>query len=111
LSEMQQLQEDRRKARRKRRIRNQIVAYVFLVFFLVGATVGGYYFAKHLQAQRTMEQQLSQESQNRLDEIFASEESIVPTPEPTPEAVVIEDTGGKPVLAVGRYVPLESSHE
>ncbi len=29
----------------------------------------------------------------------------------TPEAAVIEDVGGKPVLAVGHWVPLESSHE
>lgn len=89
LNEMQQLQEDRREARRKRRVRNQILAYVFLVIFLVGATAGGYYLAKNLQSRRDQQQQQSQQSQDKLDEILASEESIAPTPQPTPEVVEI----------------------
>ena len=89
MSGMQQFQEDRREVRRKRRIRNQILAYVFLVIILAAATVGGYYLAKDLQAKRALEQQQSQESQSKLEEILASEESIATTPEPTPEVVVI----------------------
>lgn len=87
LSKMQELQEDRREARRKRRIRSQILAYVFLIIFLAGATVGGYYLAKNLQARREQQQQEAQQSQTLLEEILASEESIAATPEPTPEVV------------------------
>lgn len=109
MSEMQQLQEDRREARRKRRIRNQILAYVFLVIFLTGATIGGYFLAKDLQAQRAQQQQQSQQSQDKLDEILASEESIAPTPAPTPEVIVIspEEKFEQTLDAIIAEIPLE----
>ena len=90
MSDIHKVQRERREVRRKRRVRNQILAYVFLILFLIGATVGGYFLAKDLQAQRQQQLEQSRESQEKLDELLASEESIAPTPEPTPE--VIEPT-------------------
>lgn len=75
-------QQEKREARRKRRIRNQVIAYTALVILVVAAAVGVVFGADFLTAMRQEEEQRQQEeSQDKIDDILASEE-VIPTPEP-----------------------------
>lgn len=86
MEERKQLLQEKREARRRRRIRNQMIAYTFVALLLCGAIVGGVYGIGRLKQNEQQEQESIQSSQEKLDEILASEE-VIATPEPTPEVV------------------------
>lgn len=81
------LQEQRREMRRKRRVRNQILAYSISLLFLIGVFIGGYYLVSQRQSEIEQQEQEVLQSQEKLDNLLGKEESIAPTPVPTPEIV------------------------
>ncbi len=84
---MDDRQQERREERRKRRVRNQILAYIVLIAFVILVVVGGSFGFKALKEKQGAEDLIQQSSQDVLEEIFASEE-IIATPQPTAEPVV-----------------------
>lgn len=84
-----QLDQEKREARRKRRVRNQIIAYLVMLV-LIAAVAGGvvYSVKKITDASR----QQSEEKQEQIDQIIASEESIDAPVEESSEEVTPEPT-------------------
>ncbi len=96
-TEIQDLKREKREVRRKRRVRNQIVSYVVISILLLSAAACVVLGLRKLTADREAEkQQEIQDSQNKIEQIFSSEDPIatpVPTPdvvEPTPQQVLEE---------------------
>ena len=87
---MDQNQTDkRREYRRKRRVRNQIVAYVFLIILLALVTVGGYFGITKL---------LPKEQNPVIENDIAQDEPEVETPDiDIPDIPEVED---KPEVVV-----------
>ncbi len=86
MEEKKQDQQERREARRKRRIRNQVLAYCFVVILLGGAVAGGIYGVSRLHQHEQEVEQSIQSSQSKVEEIL-KEEEVIATPVPTPEVV------------------------
>lgn len=78
--------EERREVRRKRRLRNQIVAYITVIVFILLAAAGIVLGVRKLTEGLGEAEQESQASQEVLNQILADEE-VIQTPEPTPEFV------------------------
>ncbi len=82
------IQQDRREVRRKRRQRNQIIAYLAVIVFIILVATGIVFGVNYLtQSSRQQEK----EKQARLEEMMNREEKIQ-TPEPTPEKTIVEFT-------------------
>lgn len=77
------LSEERREYRRKRRQRNQILAYVFLFCIIAVVAVGIVLGVKKIADSKQQEEEVHVENQEQMEDLFASEETITPPPEPT----------------------------
>lgn len=90
MNDKQQMQQDKREARRKRRIRNQVLSYIILIFFIFALALGIVFGVKQLTAGRQEKQdqqdEQKEDSQNRIEEMLGTEEELQ-TPEPAPEVV------------------------
>ncbi len=75
--------EEKRDVRRKRRVRNQILAYVTVLVLIVAAAVGIVKGIGKITASLEENRQQSQENQEALNQMLASEEPIE-TPAPIP---------------------------
>lgn len=88
---MDDKEQTRREARRKRRIRNQVFSYIALALFIAGMVAAVIIGLNKYTASRRAEEESRQSEQSRLDDrlddIFASEDEIQ-KPEPPPEPVV-----------------------
>lgn len=76
--------QEKREFRRKRRIRSQVAAYAVLIILLLIAAAGIVFGVKQLTKSREAAEQEAQDKQDKIEELFSSEEAIA-TPEPTPE--------------------------
>ena len=86
MDEKQQIQDEKRAIRRKRRIRNQILAYSALIILILAAATGIVVSVRQItEASQQHEQEIKEESQSMIEDIFASEE-VLQTPEPEPES-------------------------
>lgn len=83
---MDERQQEKREARRKRRIRNQLISYTVLAFFVLLLAAGVLFGARAFSESRQAKQASQQSSQAAIDGLLSSEEAIQ-TPEPTPEVV------------------------
>lgn len=102
-------QQEKREARRKRRVRNQVIAYVTVIFFITVFAVAIVLGVKQLTAERRAEEAAQQSSQDILEDILASEEEIqmpASTPEPVPE-LTPEQKLDQIVNAAIEVMPLE----
>lgn len=81
-------QHDRRETRRKRRQRNQIAAYLTVLGLIIALTLGIVIGVKQL-TQEAKEQEVLQ--QDKVEEVFATEE-IIEAPEELPSEPVVELT-------------------
>ena len=76
-------QEEKRELRRKRRQRNQVAAYLTLIFFIIVLAVGIVFGVRSLTANNS---EKVEEQQNKVEEAIGTEETIV-VPEPTEQVV------------------------
>lgn len=89
-----ELDRQKREDRRKRRIRNQIMAYIVMVVFILvlaaGIVLGVNWLLKEQkdvqQREQEQHQEEQQEKQDMIEDLLSSEEEIIATPEPAPEA-------------------------
>lgn len=94
MEDKKELDRQKREARKKRRVRNQIVAYIVMVLFLLVLAAGIVFGVNWLlkerrgaqQREQEQQQQEQQEKQDMIEEILSSEEESIMTPEPAPEA-------------------------
>ncbi len=86
--------EEKREARRRRRQRNQICAYI-AVFCVLAAIAIGIVQGSKVMTQNRQEEETTQESnQQVIDDLYATEENIVPptpSPDPTPVPPTAEE--------------------
>lgn len=85
---MENNQQERREARRKRRQRNQIAAYVTVIGLLIVLALGIVFGVQYLTQ---MAKEQDEVQQDKVEEIFATEETIE-VPEETPTETVVELT-------------------
>ncbi len=100
-------QQDRREARRKRRQRNQIMAYMTVLVFIIVLSLGIVLGVKQLTQTAREREEIQQE---KVDEVFATEETIeVPEEMPTETVVELspEEKLDQIVNAVIEVMPLE----
>lgn len=76
-------QEEKRELRRKRRQRNQIAAYLTVIFLIIVVAVGIVFGVRSLTAGNS---EKIEEQQNKVEEAIGTEETIV-VPEPTEQVV------------------------
>lgn len=104
---METNQQDRREARRKRRQRNQIAAYMTVLVFIIVLSLGIVLGVKQLTLTAREREEVQQE---KVDEVFATEETIeVPEEIPTETVVELspEEKLDQIVNAVIEVMPLE----
>lgn len=104
---METNQQDRREARRKRRQRNQIAAYMTVLVFIIVLSLGIVLGVKQLTLTAREREEVQQE---KVDEVFATEETIeVPEEIPTETVVKLspEEKLDQIVNAVIEVMPLE----
>lgn len=82
---MDDKQQEKRDARRKRRIRNQAIAYIAVMLFIMVAAGGVVWGVRKLAESRREAGKEQESSQDALDSFFASE-SDIPTPPPESES-------------------------
>ncbi len=68
--------DEKREARRKRRIRNQIICYAVIMVLIVGLGVGVVSGAKAIKTYQDQKQEELQETQDKLDDLLASEDTL-----------------------------------
>lgn len=104
---METNQQDRREARRKRRQRNQMAAYMTVLVFIIVLSLGIVLGVKQLTQTAREREEIQQE---KVDEVFATEETIE-VPEETPTETVVElspeEKLDQIVNAVIEVMPLE----
>lgn len=104
---MEMNQQDRREARRKRRQRNQLVAYMTVLVFIIVLSLGIVLGVKQLTQMTREREEIQQE---KVDEVFATEETIE-APEEMPTETVVElspeEKLDQIVNAVIEVMPLE----
>ena len=96
---------DRREYRRKRRIRNQIIAYVFLIAFILIVVIGGTTTVRHF-AQKAADKKQAEELAKQLEELEESEEPVtISEPESMVEEVDPLEAKIKACIAAGIWKP------
>ena len=107
MEQKNQTQLDRREERRKRRQRNQIAAYIVLIL-MIAAVAAGIVFLVRFLAGNSRQKEAAADNQSRVEEIFASEETIqVQEPAETVEEMSAEQKLDEIVNAGIEVMPLE----
>lgn len=74
--EQQDIQKERREIRRKRRIRNQIICYGVVMALIIGLGIGVVSGVKAVKTFRDQEQEIVESSQDKVEDLLASEDTL-----------------------------------
>lgn len=110
MDDKSQTQEEKREARRKRRVQNQILAYLVLILLILAVAGGIVYAVGQITAVIRQREEVQEENQAKLEELFADEGEIEvpsPTPEP-PVELTFEEKLDEIVDAAIGVMPLEN---
>lgn len=110
MDDKSQIQEEKREARRKRRVKNQVLAYCVLILLILTVAVGIVYAVGQITAAVRQREEIQEENQAKLENLFADEGEIEipsPTPEP-PVELTFEERLDEIVDAAIDVMPLEN---
>ena len=109
MDDKQQIQDEKRETRRKRRIRNQILAYVVLIIFMLAAAAGVMAAVQFLKDEAKQKQEEVDGTKDKIESMLGDEGEVeIPTPTPEPPVELTWEEKLDEIINAGiEVMPLE----